>query len=177
MLRVLLALAVSFALALAARAEDGALEPPDDGPPISITSPDVGSTYVFGTLKGRQLYWDARGKMLMARVTFTDADLLDNNAPQDDTHDFRLPGVNFDAAKGIFSAITAKGEVIPVARIRKTLFIKSIEVLPNARVRVIHERGTISVVLEAISPNDPAMHPSPTNPNGEHSMDINKILN
>jgi hypothetical protein len=149
----------------------------DDGPPISITSPDTGSTYVFGSLKSRLLIWNKRDHMLIARLTFTDGDLLDNNSPQDDTLEFRLPGVTLDDARGIFSAKTAKGEVIPVARVTRQLFLKTIDVLPNARVRVIRNHGTVTVILEAISPNDPAMHPHPSNPDGEHAVDIRQILN
>ncbi|HEX4140168.1 MAG TPA: hypothetical protein VHY09_07455 [Candidatus Methylacidiphilales bacterium] len=149
----------------------------DDGPPISITSPDTGSTFVYGTLKGRQLYWSKSQKMLIARVTFTDASMLDNNSPQDDSMEFRLPGVAYDEGRGVFSATTAKGEVIPVAHIKKALFIKTIEVLPNARVRIIHEHGTVNVILEAISPNDPAMHPAPVNPDGTYTTSFDKLLN
>jgi hypothetical protein len=149
----------------------------DEGPPISITSPDTGSTFVYGTLKGRQLYWNKSQKVLIARVTYTDASLLDNNSAQDDTMEFRLPGVAFDEAHGVFSATTAKGEVIPIARIKKALFIKTIEILPNARVRVIRDHGAVSVILEAISPNDPAMHPTPANPDGEHQVNFNQLLN
>ena len=149
----------------------------DQGPPISITSPDTGSTFVYGTLKGRQLYWNKSQKMLIARVTYTDASLLDNNSAQDDTMEFRLPGVAFDEARGVFSATTAKGEVIPIAHIKKALFIKTIEILPNARVRVIRDHGAVSVILEAISPNDPAMHPAPTNPDGVHMVNPNKLFN
>ena len=90
-------------------------------------------------------------------MTFTDAE-QNLGDPNDDMHEFRLPGIRFDEAKGVFLATTARGEVIPVARLKKTLFLKSIEVLPNARVRILHPRGVITVVLEAISPNDPAMH-------------------
>jgi hypothetical protein len=149
----------------------------DQGPPISITSPDTGSTFVYGTLKGRQLYWNKSQKMLIARVTYTDASLLDNNSAQDDTMEFRLPGVAFDEAHGTFSATTAKGEVIPIAHFKKTLFIKSIEILPNARVRVIHDHAAVTVILEAISPNDPAMHPKPTDPDGVHMVNPNKLFN
>ncbi len=148
----------------------------DDGPPISIASPDTGSTFVFGELKSRSLIWNARDKVLIARVTFTDSE-MSANTPQDDTEDFRLPGISFDPAKGIFSAKSAKGAIIPVARIKKVLFVKSIEVLPNARVRVMHERGVVNVTLEAIDPNDPAMRPGPATPGGEHDVDIHKILN
>jgi hypothetical protein len=110
-------------------------------------------------------------------VTFTDADLLDNNSAQDDTMEFHLPGVTLDETRGIFSATTAKGEAIPIARFKKTLFIKTIEILPNARVRVIHDHGRVTVILEAISPNDPAMHAPPPNPDGEHSVDAGKLFN
>jgi hypothetical protein len=147
----------------------------DESPPISITSPDTGSTFVYGTLKGRQLYWSKHDKMLMARVTFTDASALDTNL-QDDTMEFRLPGVAFDEAHGVFTATSTKGEVIPIAHLKKTLFVKSIEILPNARVRVIHVHGTVNVILETISPNDPAMRAAPLNPDGERAVDIQQIL-
>jgi len=150
----------------------------DDGPPISITSPDVGTTFAYGTIKNHALVWNKNQKVLIARVTFTDADQT-NGTPNDDTHEFRLPGVTFDEAKGIFLATTAKGEVIPVAHIKKVLFMKTIETTPNAVVRVLHPRGTITVILEAISPNDPAMHPPPnsSDPDATHQVDIDKILN
>jgi len=150
----------------------------DDGPPISITSPDVATTFAFGTVKNRALFWNKSGKVLIARVTFTDAE-QNSGQSNEDTHDFRLPGISFDEAKGVFMATTAKGEVIPVARIKKTLFIKSIEVLPNAVVRILHPRGNVTVILEAISPNDPAMHPTPANADSDatHKVDIDKILN
>jgi hypothetical protein len=149
---------------------------PDDGPPISITSPDAGTTFAYGSVKSHALYWNKSQKMLMARVTFTDAEQSSGQA-NDDSHEFHFPGVSFDEAKGVFFATTKKGELIPVARIKKALFIKTIETTPNAAVRIIHPRGNITVILEAISPNDPAMHPTPDNPDGEHKVDIDKILN
>jgi hypothetical protein len=150
----------------------------DDGPPISITSPDAGTTFAFGTIKNHSLIWNKSGKMLLAHVTFTDEELTENT-PQEDVHEFRLPGISLDEAKGVFYATTAKGEIIPVAHYKKTLFLKTIEVLPNANIRILHPRGVISVILEAISPNDPAMHPAPgnTDPDATHKLDINKILN
>ena len=151
----------------------------DDGPPIAITSPDKGTTFAFGTIKTHSLIWN--NNMLVARVTFTDQDVTTQEA-SDDTLEFRLPGVTFDSAKGIFYAQTATGEMIPVAHIKKTLFLKSIETLPNAHVRVIHPKGVVSVVLEAISPNDPSMHPAPSTTAGSDGMhpvniDIHNILN
>jgi hypothetical protein len=172
MSRGLLFFAVALLLILPAWAEPG-----DDGPPISITSPDKGQTYVLGTIKSHQLYWSKSQKMLIARVTFTDEESA-MGTPQDDTHEFRLPGISFDEAKGIFTATTAKGEVIPVAHYKKVLFVKSIETLPNAAVRVMHPRGAITVILEAIPPNDPAMNAAApgTDPDSTHQVDINSIL-
>jgi len=150
----------------------------DDGPPIAITSPDAATTFAYGTIKTHALVWNKSEKALIARVTFTDAELSDTT-PQDDTHEFRLPGVSFDEAKGVFFATSAKGEVIPIARIKKVLFVKTIETTPNAVVRVLHPRGIVTVILEALSPNDPALHPAPANsaPDATHQVDINKILN
>jgi hypothetical protein len=44
---------------------------------------------------------------------------------------------------------------------------------------VLHPRGDVSVVLEAISPDDPAMHPPKDNPDpdAQQKVDIDKILN
>jgi hypothetical protein len=153
-------------------------EPGDDGPPIAITSPDTGTTYVYGAIKHHALIWNSSQKMLIAQVTFSDAN-QDLGAANDDTHEFRLPGVSFDQAKGVFTATTAKGEIIPIARYKKMFFLKSIETLPNAAVRVLHPKGNITVILEAISPDDPAMHPPPGNsdPDATHKVDINQILN
>jgi hypothetical protein len=150
----------------------------DDGLPISITSPDKATTFAYGSIKSHALVWNKNEKMLVAMVTFTDAD-QNFGQSNEDMHEFRLPGVRFDEAKGVFLATTAKGEVIPIAHIKKTLFIKTIEVLPNARIRILHSRGNVTIILEAISPNDPAMHPSPANSDsdGTHQVDIDKILN
>jgi len=149
---------------------------PDDGPPISITSPDKATTFAYGIIKNHALVWNKAAKMLVARVTFSEEDSNYGNST-DDTHEFRLPGVTFDAATGIFSATTAKGEVIPVAHIKKRLFISSIETLPNAVVRIVHPKGNVSVILEAISPNDPSMHPPPTDSDSTHQVGLDKILN
>ena len=166
LLFLLLALILSTSRALFAQ---------DEGPPISITSPDTGTTYSTGTIKERSLYWNKRSKTLIARVTFTDSQSL--GTPVDDVHEFRLPGVTLDEAKGIFFATTAKGEVIPVARYKQILFLKTVAMLPNAAVRVIHPKGDLTVILEAVRPDDPSMHPSPSDPDATHKEDIGKLLN
>ena len=171
--RALMAIALSAWLAPRAIGAPG-----DDGPPISITSPDQGTTFAFGDIKSRSLYWRKSDKMLIAKVTFTDENWLNNNTASDDTLEFRLPGIALDEAKGIFYATSAKGEQIPVAQYKKTLFLKSIQILPNAKVRVIHMKGTpVTVILEAISPNDPAMHPSPTDPDATRNVSLQKLFN
>ena len=150
----------------------------NDGPPIAITSPDKGTTFAFGTIKTHSLIW--RNNMLIARITFTDQDVTTQEA-SNDVLEFRLPGVTYDSAKGIFYAQSVDGETIPVAHIKKTLFIKSIDTLPNAHVRVIHPRGVVAVVLEAISPTDPSMHPAasaaPSDGMHQVNIDVHNILN
>ncbi len=149
----------------------------EDGPAISITSPDKGLTFAFGSIKDHSLIWDNRNHQLVARVVFIDEN-QSGGTVNDDTLEFRLPGVTLDEAKGIFFATSAKGESIPVARFKKELFLKVIEILPNARVRIEHPRGNVSVALEAISPSDPAMHaPAPApNPDGTRPVDIHSML-
>ncbi|MCE0497312.1 MAG: hypothetical protein LV481_05120 [Methylacidiphilales bacterium] len=147
----------------------------DDGPPISITSPDTAVTFAYGNIKSHTLIWDKQRQLLIAHVVFTDTE-GGTDQPQDDEHEFRLPGVSFDESKGIFYAVSARGETIPVARFKKTLFFKTIEVLPNAVIHIQHPRGNVTVLLEAISPSDPAMHPPATNPDGTRKVGINDIL-
>ena len=148
----------------------------DDGPPISITSPDTAVTFAYGAVKQSTLIWDGKDKLLLARIVFTDAQ-SNEGTPQEDQEQFRLPGISFDETKGIFYAVTARGESIPVARVKKTLFFKSIEILPNAVIHIQHPRGNVTVRLEAISPED-LKHAKPvdTNPDDTHPMDINSIL-
>ncbi len=112
---------------------------------------------------------------MLALVTFTDAQ-MNEGQPNDDSHEFRLPGVTYDEAKGMLYATSSTGEVIPVAHLKRTLFIKSIETLPNARVRVVYPRGKITVILEAIRPDDPAMHPAPTDPDGTHDINLQSAV-
>ena len=147
----------------------------DDGPPISITSPDQATTFAYGAVKSHALIWNKGQKMLIAHVTFTDAELA-NGQPDEDSHEFRLPGVTFDPAKNVFFATTAKGAAIPIAHFKKMLFFNTIEVLPNAHITILHPRGVVTVLLEAIDPNDPAMHPAPSDPDATRKVDINSVL-
>ena len=177
MLRPVLFFGLAFLLIL-----PGRLPAFDDGPPISITSPDKGTTYPRTQIKNHSLIWYANRKMLVACVTFSDA-YLNTGQPNEDTHYFSLPGVNFDPVKGIFTATSAKGEVIPVARMKKTLFLKTIQILPNANIRIMYPGGDITVTLVALSPNDPALHPHPSsssendNGDGTHEVDLKSLLN
>jgi hypothetical protein len=155
------------------------LAPADvDGPLISITSPDQATTFVYGTIKDHSLVWNKDKKMLSAHVTFIDVS-DDSSGTSEDTREFRLPGVDLDPAKGIFFATAPSGQTVPVAHFKKTLFMQTIEVLPNAIVRILHPHGNVTVILEAISPDDPAMHPAPArpaNPDDTHQEDIQQIL-
>jgi hypothetical protein len=149
----------------------------DDGPPIVITSPDTATTFAFGSVKDHSLFWDKKSGMLIARIVFDDVDQAGGSA-NDDTHEFRLPGVSFDPAKGLFYAASAKGERIPVAHIRKELFLKVVETLPNAVVRIQHPHGQVTVILEAVKPDDPFMRPAPpgTNSDTGRSFDLHDLI-
>ncbi len=164
-------------LAILALLMPGSLVAMDEGPPISITSPDQGTTFAYGEIKNHELIWNKNTQMLSARVTFTDAQ-FNVGQPNDDIHFFRLPGITFDPAKGIFYAMSAKGVAIPVAFMKKTLFFKTVQATANANVRIIRERGQVTVILEAISPDDPSLRPVPadTSTNDTHKVDINKII-
>jgi hypothetical protein len=170
MLRFIFLLLALGALPLAAQ---------DDGPLISIPSPDSATTFAFGSIKSRALIWNDKTQTLVAEVTFQD-EQQDNLQPNDDTHRFRLPGVTLDKVHGIFYATSPKGEVIPVARRKKALFFTTIQVLPNAVVRIYHQHGNVEVTLEAIRPSDLAKEKKAQsgqdNPDGTHSINLQKLL-
>lgn len=146
----------------------------DDAPPIVIKSPDEATTFTYGSIKSRSLSWDKKQQTLVVHVTFVDNEDISGSAVQD-SHDFKLPGVTFDEAKGLFYACSAKGVMIPVAHIKKTLFLKNIEILPNANVRIQRQRGNVSVVLEAITPDDPAMR-APVDHSGTTSEPLQNLF-
>ena len=149
----------------------------EDGPLISIPSPDKAVTFAYGTIKNHTLIWSKKYRMLYARVTFTDAEQA-SGQPSEDAHEFRLPGISFDEAKGIFYATSPKGVLVPVAQMKQALFFKTVAPLPNANVRIQKVRSDVTVILEAISPDDPALHvpPPDTNPDHTHKVDPAKIV-
>jgi hypothetical protein len=140
------------ALALLLLVAHGPAWAQDEEPAVVITSPDTATTFPRADVQHHVLLWDSRTGQLFAHVVFVQIDQDDTGASNEDTHDFRLPGVTFDEKKGVFLAPSSQGDLIPVARIKKTLFLKTIEPLPNARVRIEHPHGNVSVVLEAIRP-------------------------
>ena len=148
-------LAVAFLTLListASRLQAGEI---DEQLPVSIKSPVSGKTYAFGQIKSRLLNWDAKKNMLIAHVVFTNQYLASGGDIEEDDQYFPIPGITFNATTGFFYAPATDGSQIPIAHIRKTLFIKSVAVLPNAAVRVIHtNQGEVTVILEAIKPED-----------------------
>jgi hypothetical protein len=171
MLRLILILLAVTALPLLAEQEFS--------PAISIASPDTATTFVRGVIKSRALVWNDSSHMLSAEVTFED-DQQSDSQPDEDSHRFRLPGITLDPAKGIFYATTPQGEVIPVARRKKVLFLSTIEVLPNAIIRVFHHHGNVSVTLEAIRPSELAKiqkeQAGEANPGGTHTINLQDLL-
>ena len=167
--------ALVFALALLGFCSGSFSVRADDGPSIAITSPDQGTTFALGDIKSHTLFWDKDSKMLMAQVTFIDNHQNDAQA-KEDIHQFRLPGITFDEAKGIFFATSADGVLIPVAQVKKALFFRAVVTTPNARIRILHPRGNLTVVLEAMRPDDPALHQKPSDSDSGLKVDVDNIL-
>jgi hypothetical protein len=146
----------------------------DDAPPVSITSPDQATTYSLNSIRTHELVWDDKRQLLIAHVVFVPLD-SDGGPADEDAHDFRLPGVRFDRATGLFSAVSSKGDIIPVARMKKTLFLKTIETLPNAIVRIQNHRGQVGVVMEAVRADSPALR-APLEADQPHTIDVKQIF-
>lgn len=152
-------------------------QPDSYGPLISITSPDTGTTFAFGTIKSHALLWDKKQKMLYAQVTFIQSEEDGELQASEDTHQFRLPGVTFDQAHKLFFATSPKGEQVPIAQMKKKFFLDTVVVLQNAVVRIQHPRGVITVILEAVKPVESAAQvPDQTNDDGTRPVDIHRMF-
>jgi hypothetical protein len=131
---------------------------PDEELPVSIKSPEEGKTFAYGDIKSRSLSWQPKRGELVAHVTFTNQ-LLAVGSPEEDDEYFPIPGISFDPASGTFYATAKTGEKIPIAKMHTAVLFKTIVMLPNAAVRVIHTpEGNTSVILEAIRPADLARY-------------------
>jgi hypothetical protein len=71
----------------------------DDGPLITIQSPETASTFAYGSIKSRSLMWNKQKRMLFAHITFVDGEDGSASANQD-SFDFEFPGVMLDDTQG-----------------------------------------------------------------------------
>jgi hypothetical protein len=96
-------------------------------------------------LEGSVFHWD-EVKGLHALATFSNrAYLLDVTTPLEEvTYQLNFPGVLRDAKNGTYYVRMARGRVV-VAREQGGRILTS----PNARLRILVTRGTVSAVLEA----------------------------
>jgi hypothetical protein len=87
-------------------------------------------------------------------MTFTNVDYVSRiESRHDETFNFPLPGVKFDAKTNTFYMPGSRGEAIPVAVMHQDLIGHSIALLPTARLLVTHHpHGRVTVRLV---PNQP----------------------
>ncbi len=126
------------------------LTPPAVASSMALRSPETAHTYADNTLLWHQLRWLPESNQLVATVTFSNIDYISRVEPRhDETYNFPLPGVKFDAKTSTFYAPGG----IPVAVMRPDLIGRSIELLPTARLLITHHpHGQVTVRL---LPNQP----------------------
>lgn len=117
---------------------------------IAIASPHHPQTFAYGEMIGHQLYLPCVNGDLVARVTFSNSPYAGDNEPRrDESFDFDFPGVRFDPAQRIFFARNGHGELIPVARFRKNLFLDNVDLAPGAKIYLLKDSGRVTAILTA----------------------------
>lgn len=118
---------------------------------ISITSPQHAQTFAYGEMIWHQLYLDTAGG-LAARITFSNLPYADGDQPRrDESFDFYFPGIRFDSTQQTFFVRRGHGEPIPVARFRKGLACRWVDLAPGAKIGLLKEHGRVTAILAATS--------------------------
>jgi hypothetical protein len=118
--------------------------------PTVVRSPDSADTYADNAMQWHQLRWKSGSQALVATITFSNSNHVSDSEPaHNETFDFRLPGVRFDAQTGAFYVRTGRHGTIQIATLRKTLFGNRIELLSNAQIQVNYRSGHVQVSLVA----------------------------
>lgn len=125
------------------------LTPPAEASFMSLRSPVTAHTYADNTLLWHQLRWLPGSNQLVATVTFSNIDFISRVEPRhDETFNFPLPGVKFDAKTNTFYVSGNSGQIVPVAVMHADLIGRSIELLPTARLLITHHpHGQVTVLL------------------------------
>lgn len=125
---------------------------------LKIASPDKAQTFTDGTTTRHLLNWDERGQALRVFLVFVGYSSTQGNGNNrvEEQFGFRVPGITFDAASGVFSARGPSGKAIPVARrVRGGGGLRTqnaIEPTVGTRIFVSIVEGEVKVTLTA----DPA---------------------
>jgi hypothetical protein len=121
--------------------------------PTAVRSPETAQTYADNSILWHQLRWLPASHELVATITFSNIDYVSRVEPRhDETYTFPLPGVKFSPDTGVFSIAGGHGQGVPVARLRDDHLVRSVELLPTARVLVTNRGGHIVVRLVADQP-------------------------
>ena len=118
--------------------------------PAILHSPTQAETYSDNSVLWQQLRWLPESRQLVATLTLSNINYVSDIEPRhDETFDFALPGVAFDSATGMFYLHRPHRKTVPFAVVRHSLLLKSIELLPSARLNVSNHGGQVSVELSA----------------------------
>jgi hypothetical protein len=124
------------------------LTAPANATSAALRSPQVAQTYADNSILWHQLRWLPGSRQLVATITFSNIEYISREEPRhDETFNFALPGVTFDAGSGTFYMGGT-----PVAKVQTQLIGKGIELLPTARVLVNNHSGRVTVRLLANQP-------------------------
>jgi hypothetical protein len=116
--------------------------------PAAVRSPNTVQTYADNSVLWQQLRWLPGSQELVATLTFSNIDYVSDGEPRhDETFNFPLPGVDFDANRGTFYLRNSHGRTIPIAVVRNAFLLKSVELLPGTRLNVSNRGGKVSVEL------------------------------
>ena len=123
-------------------------------PIARLKSPDTRETFVYGDIKKRTLYWSEKKQEMSASITVSNAK-YSGNSNDDESLDFRLPGVRFDKATNQFYVVMADtNKRIPFAEKKKAFMGSSILPARNIMIRVIKTGANVNVTVDVFAPEE-----------------------
>ncbi|MDK3162337.1 hypothetical protein QPK87_38190 [Kamptonema cortianum] len=116
-----------------------------------LLSPDVQQSYAYGSATSSWLQWDESSQTMTAIINYSNTPYVQNpNNIQTDELTFKIPGVTFDSATGLYSIPGKGGAKIPFARRNPTSQLTR-RVLPLDSTRIVLDNmgGTFMLYVNA----------------------------
>ncbi len=143
---------------------------------FTIDSPEKGNVSVKSSLTNKALRWREKDKVLVAEVTFSDADYAGDGTPIDrEEYDFTIPGVTYDPAQKLFFVQAPNGDKIAIAQQTKVFLGTRIDLCKTATIHIRRIKSGLSLALD-INTKPPPETPVVETSDGTRPLSLDTLL-